>query len=221
MISNFAALQCDGSAPVGDNGFMMIRTAVLRSALAGLGLVAAISLSGCQSPGNGLGPTTAPPAPEPTQSTSPSPSSSETEAPTEEATPVSIPCGSVIDAQTMYDFNPNFGLLAKFSPDAGTLTARAVSDEGTVCRWINQTSGDTIDVSISQPAKSALSAAQSEAESGTSASGFGDAAYFSHSGGTGLVQIFDGPYWVTVTSVYFSSAGDANSLASSVLSSLP
>jgi hypothetical protein len=118
----------------------------------------------------------------------------------------------------MYDFNPNFGLLASFSPDAGTLTARAVSDEGTVCRWINQTSGDTIDVSISQPGANALAAARSAAESGSSMSGLGDAAFFSHSGGTGVVQVFAGQRWITVTSVYLASPNDARNIVESAVS---
>ncbi len=199
-----------------DNGSMMIRTLSVRSALVGLSVVVTVSLSGCLSPGSDILPTMPPSSPEPTQSHSgsPTPAPSDTVAPAEKPTPVSIPCGSVVDAQTMYDFNPNFGLLASFSPDAGTLTARASNDKGTVCRWVNQTSGDTIDVSISQPGPNALSAARSAAESGTSVSGLGDSAYFSRSGGTGVVQIFKGPYWITTTSVYFASAGDAKTIAS-------
>lgn len=194
---------------------MMIRTLTVRSALAGLSVVVAVSLSGCLSPGDDLMPTLDPSASEsaPSEPASPTPTPSDTAAP-EKPTPVSIPCGSVVNAQTMYDFNPNFGLLASFSPDAGTLTARAANDKGTVCRWVNQTSGDTIDVSISQPGPNALAAARSAAESGTSVSGLGDAAFFAHSGGVGVVQIFAGPYWVTTTSVYFSSASDAKSIAS-------
>lgn len=202
---------------------MMTRSLALRSAFVAVSVVAALTLSGCLSSSGDLVPTFAPPAPDSSETSAPTESQTpnDTTKPAEKATPVSIPCSSVIDAQTMYDFNPNFGLLAKFSPPAGSVTARAVSDEGTVCRWINQTSDDTIDVSISQPGSKALSAAMAAAESGASVSGLGEAAYFSSSGGTGVVQIFDGPYWVTATSVYFSSAGDASSLVNSALSSLP
>lgn len=198
---------------------MTFRILATRSALAGLSVVVAVSLSGCLSPGDDLLPTIPPSSPEPTQSTteSPIPTPNDSADPVEKPTPVSIPCSSVVDAQTMYDFNPNFGLLDSFSPEAGTLTARAANDKGTVCRWINQTSGATIDVSISQPGANALAAARSAAESGTSVSGLGDAAYFSSSGGTGVVQVFAGPYWVTTISDYFSSAGDATSIASAAV----
>ena len=117
----------------------------------------------------------------------------------------------------MYDFNPNFGLLSQFSPAAGTLAARAAADDGTVCRWINQTSDDTIDVSISQPGQKALAAAMAAASSGSSVNGLGDSAYFAASGGTGVVQVFSGSRWITATSVYFSTARDADSIISAAV----
>jgi hypothetical protein len=126
-----------------------------------------------------------------------------------------------VSAQTIYDFNPNFGLLSSFSPAAGTLTARAVADQGTACRWLNQTSGATIDVSISQPGPNALAAARNAAASGTTVSGLGDAAFFSSSGGVGLVQVFAGEYWITSTSAFYSSADDARSILMDALAAIP
>ncbi len=197
---------------------MMIRTVAARSALVALGLLVTVSLSGCLSPGGDIVPTLSPPTTSPTHSNTPTPTSSTTPSPSdsaapgEKSTPVSIACSSVVDAQTVYDFNPNYGLLATFSPTAGTLAARAASDGGTVCRWINQTSDVTIDVSISQPGAKALAAAMSAANSGTSVNGLGDAAFFSSSGGTGVIQVFDGKRWITATSLSFSSARDADSI---------
>ena len=137
---------------------------------------------------------------------------SETAVPDEAATPMSIPCDSVVSAQTMYDFNPNFGLLASFTPDSGSLAAKAVTDKGVACRWINQTSGDAIDITISHPGPSAFDSVKGAASAGASVGGLGDEAYFSTSGGQGIVQAFSGPYWVTGTSVFFSGAADATSL---------
>lgn len=148
-----------------------------------------------------------------TPSTSPStPAPSETTTPQEQPTAVSIPCDSVVGAQTMYDFNPNFGLLSDFTPDGGTLAARAIAEEGTACRWVNQTSGDTIDVTISRPGPTALAEARDTAGAGTPVSGLGDAAFFSTSGDSGIVQSFSGPFWITGTSVYFSAGGDASGI---------
>lgn len=194
-------------------------TLTSRIALTGIGLALAVSLSGCLSPGSDLVPTIAPPTPSPTTSpaTTPLPGPTSSATPAEKPTPVSIPCDTVVSAQTMYDFNPNFGLLAKFSPEAGTVTAQAAADQGTVCRWMNQTSGDTIDVAIAQPGPNALAAAKTTASSGDSVSGLGDDAYFSHSGQVGVIQVFDGPYWITATSVYFASARDAKTIITSAV----
>lgn len=198
---------------------MLIRPLALRSAFVAVSVVAALSLSGCLSSSGDLVPTFAPPTPGSSDSPAPTelPTPGDTANPAEKPTPVSIPCDSVIDAQTMYDFNPNFGLLSTFSPPAGSVTARAEGDKGTVCRWINQTSDDTIDVSISQPGPSAHAAARIAAESGTTVSGLGDAAFFSSSGGTGIVQVFAGPRVITATSVYFATAADAYSLVSAAV----
>ena len=148
-------------------------------------------------------------APSPSESSSPSASPS---AAPEEATAVTVACADVVSAQTMYDFNPNFGLLASFTPDAGSLAAQAVASKGIACRSVNQTSSATVDVSISHPTPSAFSAAKDAASSGTSVSGLGDAAFFSTSGGAGIVQVFNGALWITARSVFFSSAGDATSI---------
>jgi len=112
----------------------------------------------------------------------------------------------------MYDFNPNFGLLASFTPDSGTLAARAVADKGIACRWVNQTSGDTVDVSLSHPAPNDLSVAMDAAQTGTPVAGLGDSAFFSKSGSAGVVQVFRGEFMVTVRSVFFSTAADASTI---------
>lgn len=125
---------------------------------------------------------------------------------------MSIPCNDVVSAQTMYNFNPNFGLLANFTPDPGSFAEQALAIEGVACRWVNQTSGATIDVSIAQPGPTALADAKDAASSGAPVSGIGDAAFFSQSGAPGVVQAFAGPFWVTATSVYFAAPGDASSI---------
>lgn len=198
---------------------MLRRAVITRGALVGIGLAVTVSLAGCLAPGGDVTPTVTPPMPAPSDSSSatPLPVPSSTATPAEKPTPVSIPCGTVVSAQTMYDFNPNFGLLSTFSPDAGTVTAQAVTNQGTVCRWMNQTSGDTVDVAISQPGPNTLTAARTTASSGAAVSGYGDAAYFAHSGQVGVLQVFDGPLWITATSVYFSSANDARTIITSAV----
>jgi hypothetical protein len=178
-----------------------------------VGLAVALSLTGCLPPG-GDEPSGEPSEPGPTTSVTPSSSpSTPSEAPPEEKpTPLSIPCASVVDAQTMYDFNPNFGLLDSFNPGATTLAARAIAEAGTACRWINQTSGVTIDFGLSSPGPTAFAEAKAAARSGTPVSGLGDEAYFAASGGVGVLQAFTGGVWITAASEYFSAAQDAETL---------
>lgn len=112
----------------------------------------------------------------------------------------------------MYDFNPNFGLLDSFVPEANTLAARAVAEEGTACRWINQTSRVTIDFGLSSPGPTAFAEARSDARAGTAVDGLGDEAWFSVSGGVGVLQVFLASTWITAASEYFASPQDAVTL---------
>lgn len=112
----------------------------------------------------------------------------------------------------MYDFNPNFGLLDSFAPGANTLAARAVANDGTACRWVNQTSGVTIDIGLSSPGPTAFASAKSAAKGGTAVSGLGDEAYFAASGGVGVLQAFTGTIWISVASEYFTAPGDATTI---------
>lgn len=184
--------------------------------------LAVTTLTGCQNQTTEPTLNPLPPSASDLPSTTPSPSVSPS-APVENpdnAVPVNVDCSRVVDAQTMYDFNPNFGLLSNFSPDAGSLAAQAVARKGVACRWLNQTSGVTLDVSIAMPGPETLEAAKSLAKSGSAVSGFGDTAYFSNSGGTGALQVFAGDYWLTTTSVFYSQAADAASIMNAALKSI-
>lgn len=172
----------------------------------------AMALSGCVG-GDSAAPED-PSEPSGTLSSTPSPSSSPHATAQAEpgSVPVKIACDSVISAQTMYDFNPNFALLANFTPEPGSAAAQAQQSDGTVCRWINQTSGDTVDVSIARPSSDVLEVVRREAEIGTQIHGLGVEAYFSSAGDVGTAHAFPGSYWVTVSSVYFSTGADAQRL---------
>ncbi|MBB5632440.1 hypothetical protein BKA04_000663 [Cryobacterium mesophilum] len=90
--------------------------------------------------------------------------------------------------------------------------ARAAADDGTICRWVNQTSGATIDIGVSSPGATAFAAARSAARSGTPVGGLGDEAYFTVSGGVGVLQAFAGSIWVTASSEYFAVPQDATTI---------
>jgi hypothetical protein len=120
----------------------------------------------------------------------------------------------------VYDFNPNFGLDSTFSPKSGTAASTAVADQGTACSWLNQTSRDTFAIAVARPAAAEFASLKAKAATGTPASGLGDAAYFSTSGGVGRVDVFTGAYWLVASSVYFGSAADTKNLVTAALGAL-
>jgi hypothetical protein len=137
-----------------------------------------------------------------------------------QAQSVTIACGTLVSAQTMYNFNPNFGLDSTFRPAGGTPAATAVADQGVACNWTNQSSGDTVTIAAVRPGSVALATLKAAAAGGTPVSGLGESAYFASSGGRGRVDAFTGAYWVVATSVFFSTGADAKDLVSAALSQL-
>jgi hypothetical protein len=125
--------------------------------------------------------------------------------------PVGLGCLDLVSLDTMYQFNPNFGLLAEYSPPTGSAGGAAEAHGGVACSWVQQTSGETIEIAVARPSKSALADLRAAAGSDES---------FSSAGGAGQVQSFSGPYWVSATSTYFFEAGDARPLVDSVKAAL-
>jgi hypothetical protein len=129
---------------------------------------------------------------------------------------VQIACGTLVSAQTMYDFNPNFTLQANYAPNSGTPGYAAAADKGTACNWVNDTSGETLSVSVARPGSVEFAALKASAATGTPVSGYGDAAYFA----SGRLDIFSGDYWLVTQSNQYSTANDAAAIAKSALAQL-
>lgn len=180
-------------------------------------LAAAVLLAGCTTPEPG--PTTAPPSP--SDSAGPSTEPTETSAPPS-STPVDIACDALVPAQTMYDFNPNFSHIDSWTPPAGSPAADAVAADGVACRWQNDTSGEVIDVSVASfDADSLEQLANDTYSDSTMVPTYGgDEAYFAVTNGVGEAVVFDGAYWVVVSSSYFLEPGDAEPIVASVLAAL-
>lgn len=193
-----------------------------------LGGMLTVGLAGCV-PSSGSKPQ---PSSSSSPSSSPSPSPSVSPgspgSPSSSATPTVPPggaagkigCNALVPPQTVYDFNPNFGLEPGFTPKPGTPAASAVSAGGTACNWLNQTSGDTFTVAVARPGAARLASIKSTAATGTPGSGLGDSSYFSKTGDVGRVDAFSGKYWVSATSVYFGTVGDASTLVGAALAAL-
>jgi len=169
------------------------------------------------------------PTPSPTASGTPSaspsdtPSAPPTPSPTASvvSTPITIGCNTLITPDDMYAFNPNFGLIDNWTPKSGSAAATAKSEQGIACRWQNQTSGDTIDVSVAHlDAASIESLKNAAVEKSTMVPTYGDEAYFSTSGGAGTAIVFQGNYWLVATSVAFLEPGDPADLITAALGSL-
>ena len=178
-------------------------------------LATVLLLSGC-GPAAGPESTSKPTGtPRPTTSATPTPTATaEPDAPTapqvETGESVGLSCNDVVTPQQVYDYNPNFGLVDGFVPESGSLAAQAVAANGLACRWMNQTSGATIDVSVAHlDARSNEIRKEFLASNSTSVSSFGPDGYFDQGDTGSAAQAFPGEFWVTAASVAFFTAEDA------------
>jgi len=135
--------------------------------------------------------------------------------------PITIGCNTLITPDDIYAFNPNFALISNWTPKAGSAAATAKSEQGIACRWQNQTSGDTIDISAAHLDAASIEALKNAAvEKSTMVPTYGDEAYFSVSGGVGTAIVFQGTYWLVASSVEFAEPGDPADLITAALSAL-
>lgn len=190
---------------------------------AALALASVLGLAGC-TPGDqpgGSGDTEPSSTPSASTHVSSSPSSAEPTAPAEShPIPLSIACESVISPQTMYEFNPNFSLLMAFVPPADSYATKAIEAAGTICRWVNNTSGDWVDVSLAHLLPESYDAALATARTGVAIDASGVEIYFASIDGVGIIQGFSEPYWVTLSSVYFEAPHDGLQLFSEAFASV-
>ena len=182
----------------------------------------AILLSGCT--GETPEPTgTA--SPGPSETSSPSAGPSETPVPTEEPVPFEIACDVLLTPDQVYEFNPNFGADPGYEAAAAGVAA-VVDEAGTACGWLNQTSGEVIEIGVATPPPAALESRKNEAALGSNpVPTYGTPpavdGYFSQVGAAGEAQVFTGPYWIVLDSPAFFEPGDAQQLVTAVLANLP
>jgi hypothetical protein len=196
------------------------RCALLTTALL-TGLTAALALSGCAQ--------SAHPAASATHSAgadaSSAPTPSATPTPTDPPTPVGLTCDQVVTADQLYAFNPNYGADPGYAPKDGTLEQRIADWKGVACAWLNQTSGDVIQVAVARPPASRLEGLKNAAiTTAKPVPTYGVPpqveGYFKP-GSSGQVQIFRGGYWIVAESPAFFEPGDAAPLMQSVLGNVP
>jgi hypothetical protein len=188
-----------------------VRVAVMPVAIAALAIAL---LSGCTPEGepNDPGP-----------STSGTPTVEPTVEPTDQpiGVPVGATCDELVSADTLYVYNPNFSPIDDFTPEDGSAAASALAYQGVACRWQNQTSGETIDVSVAQLDEDTLTALKNAAfEDSEMVPTYGEEAYFTVDSGIGTAQVFQGPFWIVAESAVFFEPGDATELIESVLATV-
>jgi len=189
-----------------------VRHAVTPVAIAALAIAL---LSGCTPEGGPVDPGG------PTDSGAPSvdPSTEPTDQPV--GVPVGATCDELVPADTVYLYNPNFSSVDDFSPEDGTAAGSALTYQGVACRWQNDTSGDTIDVSVAQLDDDTLTALKNAAfEDSEMVPTYGEEAYFVVESGIGEAQVFQGPYWIVAESPVFFEPGDATEIIQSILAAL-
>jgi hypothetical protein len=199
-------------------------TQPLRTRSAGLALLAAASvalLAGCApdpaAPTETAAPTAAPGSP------TAAPAPTETSEP---PTPFEISCDALVTADQLYAFNPNVGTDPAYEPTAANVVALVEEDAGTACGYLNQSSGEVIEVAVATPTEAAGEARRNAAAlSSKPVPTYGTPpdveGYFVMAGGTGEAQVFHGPYWIVVDSAALFEPGDAQQLIAAVVANLP
>jgi hypothetical protein len=191
--------------------------ALLAVAVAGLVVVGAAACG--TEPAEG--PTKSPAA---AHSATPTAEPAETAEPAPESTPISIDCNTLITPQAMYEVNANFALSEGFVPEKGSVAAQKVAADGLACHWVNQTSGESIEVSVVSYGDDKLTQLKNGfVTSSTSVPTYGKPpieGYFQMNGADGEAQVFSGPYWLTTVSSGFYEPGDASPVVQAALAGL-
>lgn len=182
--------------------------------------IALALLAGCVPTADSADPdATSTPTASSTPSATPTPSSTPTSA--VDGIPITISCDQLIPAQAMYDYNPNFSLKSDYSPAAGSLAAEVATQKGLTCAWVNQTSGDLIEVAVANLPDAHLTQLKNElVTTSHSVPTYDVEGYFILNGSKGEAQAFSDPFWIVATSTAFFEPGDAQPIVAAAITAL-
>jgi hypothetical protein len=160
----------------------------------------------------------------PTRSATRTPEPTATASPEPTGTPITIDCNTLITPEAMYAVNPNYGLSESFKPAKDSDAAEIVDEGGLACGWVNQTSGEVVQVAVASLTDAKLTELKNGfVTTSTSVPTYGKPpieGYFQVNGDMGEAQVFSGPYWVTASSTAFYEPGDAQPVIEAALSGL-
>jgi hypothetical protein len=141
--------------------------------------------------------------------------------PTSGALPLDITCAELVDADTMYAFDPNYALLGEFTPQPGSLAADQVAAGGVACQWVRESGGGTIDLSVAAFTEEQITELKNEAFAESEmVPTYGEEAYFEVDGDVGTAIVFEGRYRLVISSVAFFEPGEPTSIIESALGAL-
>ena len=147
-----------------------------------------------------------------------------TPTPTPAGTAVTLTCAGLLTPDDVYAFNPNYGTDPSYAPTSASAKT-AASFQGLTCGLLNQSSGDKVEFTLTQPNTVLMMQQQDKAVAsskivptyGTPPAVQG---FFAVSGGTGEAQVFTTTYWLTISSADFAEPGDAEALVTAALGHL-
>jgi hypothetical protein len=193
----------------GDGGMKTSAARIgLRVALVATALGVSVALAGCIQSAAPLPGDSRVGSHSPRASDEPTPSPS----PTQIQTQVVIDCNSLLTPAQVYAYNPNFVRDVTYKPKPGSVPAAIASELGQTCGWVNETSGDEIEVAVTYLPVAKWNAAKTAASGGTPIDAAGSDGYFSVTDGVGSAQLFYGTVWLDVSSVDFEAPVDASAL---------
>jgi hypothetical protein len=161
--------------------------------------------------------------PDLTPSASPSDTSDPQPSDTPTVTPdaIDIACADLVDPDAVYAFNPNLGLLGDWTPDADTPAADALDAGGVACRWVFESGGGTMDISVARLPEERITELKNEAfTSSQMVPTYGEEAYFEVEGGVGTAIVFQDRFWMVVSSEAFAEPGEPTEIIDSALAEL-
>lgn len=200
------------------------RTAARAAAAVTAILACTLAMTACAGPSKSAGGSSSPSASANAGGTK-APTPTPTPTPTDPPTPVTLTCDQIVTPDQAYAYNPNFGTDPGYQPKDGSLEKQIADWKGVTCAWLNQTSGDVIEIAVAQPPASALEGLKNAAvTAATPVPTYGvppEVEGYFKQGTPGQVQVFRGAYWIVSDSAAFFEPGDAAPLMESVLANLP
>jgi hypothetical protein len=141
--------------------------------------------------------------------------------PTSGAQPLDVTCAELVDADTMFAFDPNYALVGSFDPQPGSLAAAQIAAGGVACQWVRESGGSTIDLSVAAFTEEQIDELKNEAFAESQmVPTYGEEAYFEVEGDVGTAIVFQGQYRLVISSVAFFEPGEPTAIIESALGAL-